>query len=132
MKKTKLRVGKQPGELESLRAGSAYHGARGFLGVPFLIFGALFCAGALLTVLVALYAGAGSDARPLATGAGMVLSLLGAAIQLICGLFCFGISALAGALFDVADCALLAESRGQARAAQEAYEAYRMKSCTDL
>jgi hypothetical protein len=102
-------------ELASLRSVSAYQGARGFLGVPFILFGSLFCAGAALAMVMAFTAG----------GSGIALGLLASIIALICGLFCFGIVALAGALFDVADCALRGETRAMAREAREAYEAYR-------
>ena len=44
---------------------------------------------------------------------------------LVVAVFCFGLIALAGAIFDLADCAILAEVRAKAKESKDAYEAYR-------
>jgi hypothetical protein len=105
MKNSKGRAKGTTSELELLRSGSAYQGARSFLGIPFIIFGCLFFAGAAVSLVT--------------------MGILAALVQVICGLFCLGIVALAGALFDLADCALRAETRDKAREARDAYDAYR-------
>lgn len=114
----KKSAGRKVTELEILRAGSAYQGARGFLGMPCLIAGAVFCGlgGVAGMMVLPGFADAGLLALPM---------LLPAIMLVICGLFFFGVVAAGNAFFDMADCALRAETRDKAREAKEAYEAYR-------
>jgi hypothetical protein len=113
MKKHGGRIAAQPNEIDNLRKKTAYAGARGFIGVAFSIAGAVLWAGTALVVLDAI------------ASTPFWLLMAGCAAPLVMGLFCFGISALGGAVFDLADCAVNREAREKSRDAQAAYEQYR-------
>lgn len=101
--------------ISSVRNSSAYGGARTFFGLPFAIAGAVMIVGAVLCLFIGLQAE--SAARWVALGY--------AVAAIIGGLFFLSIPALAGAIFDMADCSLRNEAREAARDAKAAYDQYR-------
>lgn len=106
-KKSRPASGRSLGKLDVVRAGTSYGGARWMLSAPFMVMG-MICLIAFVVQLI------GAPAMWFLA----IPSLIGA-------LFSFGVIALAGALFDLADCAVLAEVRAKARESREAYDTYR-------
>lgn len=113
MKKRKKSHGPTP--LQTVRSETNYKGARDFFGTPFIIAGSVLLLPAILGAMVMFTSASGRTP----------LVLLGSIISLITSLFCFSISSLGSAVFDIADCAIREDARKRHREARESYEAYR-------
>jgi uncharacterized YccA/Bax inhibitor family protein len=99
--------------VETIRAHTFYKGARAFLGLPFILAGVIFIFPATVAALSIF---SGGHFNPIA-----IPPFIGA---LIASLFCFGISALGNAIFDMADCAVRRDAMDRHAEAQQAYRDY--------
>jgi hypothetical protein len=107
--------------LDTLRKTSSYPGARVMFGLPFLVFGCLYLLTGGWLVITSVADAFGGD-----TGAATAfLSLAAGALCFIAGLFFIGVTFLADAIFDIADCAVRGDSRAAALEAREAYETFK-------
>jgi hypothetical protein len=100
--------------LENLRHETAYGSARFILGLPFLFSGCL----AIFSALCYLVSGFNSGWQY------FLISLVPVAISLLAAAFFFSVSALASAIFDIADAAVRRHAMDKHREAKEAYQAY--------
>jgi hypothetical protein len=97
----------------TIRRQTSYQGARAFLGLPFILLGVLFIFPATVAAIGVF---AGGSFNPLA-----ILPFIGA---LLAAFFCFGISALGNAVFDLADCAVRRDAMDRHAEALQAYQDY--------
>lgn len=98
--------------LDILRKQTAYGSARTCLSLPFIIAGTIYMA-AVCYCLLSAYRGSEFDWS----------YMLPLGLCLLASLTCWGIVALAGALFDMADCAVKSETRARLRDAKDAQQA---------
>lgn len=99
--------------IETIRSQTSYKGARAFLGLPFILMGIVFIFPATVAAMAIFHDG---SFNPIA-----ILPFIGA---LLSSLFCFGISALGNAVFDLADCAVRRDTADRHGEAVQAYRDY--------
>lgn len=93
--------------LDSLRKTTAYPGARVMFGLPFLIMGCLYLLiGGWIIISHIPRLMTGDSAPPQ-----FLLTLFAGGLCFVAGLFSLGVTFLADAIFDLADCAVRRDSR---------------------
>lgn len=101
--------------LEALRKNSAYSGHRFFFAMPFYVMAAAQFLSGCAWIVTVLQSESLMD----------VLALWGGLVTMLGIMFTLSIPAALGALFDIADAALRAESREAEKAAKAAYDDFK-------
>ena len=114
--------------LDSIRKSTGYPGARMMFGLPFLITG---CAYLLIGGWVVI-SNASHILNTSEFNSANFFSFVAGAACLVAGLFALGITFLADAIFDIADCSIRNDSRETMRISKEAYEAYRKNQAAGI
>jgi uncharacterized YccA/Bax inhibitor family protein len=113
MKAKKSKAAPAAPAIETIRTQTSYKGARAFLGLPFILMGVISIFPATVSGL-AIFSGGGFNP----------LAILPFIVALLSSLFCFGISALGNAVFDLADCAVRRDAMDRHAEALKAYKDY--------
>lgn len=99
--------------LETIRNKTAYKGARTFLGAPFILMGILFLFPATVSA-ISIFSGGEFNG----------LAIFPFIVSVLASLFCFSISALGNAIFDIADCAVRKDTADRHAESLQAYKDY--------